>query len=82
MVLFLSMRARVVKSILKAYTATIAISYDDSTEIIYEIKLRDWKAPNGETFALMAEEPRIPDSDMRNLINMALLRHQEYIHAF
>jgi len=74
--------ARIVMAEFGIPRALILVTNPQGLNRSYKVSLRDWKAPNGETYLLLDECPEIADSDARYAVNMALLEFQEYESPF
>lgn len=76
------MRARIVMAEFGSSRATVIVTNPQGLNRSYRIPLRDWTAPDGEQYQLLAEFPEIVDPEARYAVNMALLEFQEYQSPF
>jgi hypothetical protein len=77
-----SYNAKIVNAEFGIPRALVLVTNPQGINKLYRVPLRDWIAPDGEQYLLLAEFPEIRDMEARYAVNAALLEFQEYQSPF
>jgi len=78
----LTYTAKIVNAEFGIPRALVLVTNPQGINRLYRVPLRDWNAPDGESYMLLGEYSEIRDMEARYAVNKALLEFQEYESPF